>query len=65
MMVFDGAQLPMKKRISDERKKMRQESREMAEELVAKGEHGLANRKFNEAVEIDSIMVYRLIQVLK
>lgn len=64
-MVFDGAQLPMKKRISDERKKLRQESLEIAEELVAKGENGLANRKFNEAVEIDSIMVYRLIQVLK
>ena len=64
-MVFDGALLPMKKRISDERKKLREENRRMAEELLAKGEEGQANRKFNEAVEIDSMMVYRLIQVLK
>jgi hypothetical protein len=39
-MVFDGALLPMKKRISDERKKMRLESRGMAEELLEKGEEG-------------------------
>jgi exonuclease-1 len=64
-MVFDGALLPMKKRISDERKKLRMENRGMAEELLAKGEESQANRKFNEAVEIDSMMVYRLIQVLK
>jgi 5'-3' exonuclease len=31
VMVFDGASLPMKKRIGDERKKMRQESRQVAE----------------------------------
>ncbi len=65
VMVFDGALLPIKKRISDERKKLREENRGMAEELLAKGEEGQANRKFNEAVEIDSMMVYRLIQVLK
>jgi hypothetical protein len=32
--------LPMKKRISDERKKMRLENRGIAEELLAKGEEG-------------------------
>jgi len=61
VMVFDGAQLPMKKRISDERKKLRKESREMAEEMLARGEVAMANKKFNEGVEIDSMMVYRLI----
>jgi hypothetical protein len=40
VMVFDGALLPMKKRISDERKKMRLENRGIAEELLAKGEEG-------------------------
>ena len=55
----------MKKRIEVERKKARIESRKVAEELLANGEIIKANRKFNEAVEIDSMMVYKLILVLK
>ena len=64
-MVFDGARLPMKKRIEAERRKARHESRQKAEEYLVNGEISKANRKFNEAVEIDSMMIYKLIQVLK
>ena len=55
----------MKKRIEGERKKARLESRKVAEECLERGELIKANRKFNEAVEIDSLMIYRMIQVLK
>lgn len=65
VMVFDGASLPMKKRIESERRKFRQESRAKAEECLASGEIGKANRKFNDAVNIDSKMIHRFIQVLK
>ena len=65
IMVFDGARLPMKRRIEDERKRQRQESRKAAEELLEAGEFQKANRKFNEAVEINFLMKYRLIQVIK
>ena len=64
-MVFDGARLPMKKRIEEQRKKQREESRQQAEELLTKGENSHAQRKFMEAVEINSLMVYRLTQVLE
>ena len=63
-MVFDGARLPMKKRIESERKNARLESRKKADEFLLKGDINKANRKFNEAVEIDSLMVYNLIQTL-
>lgn len=65
IMVFDGARLPMKKRIESGRKKARLESRLKAEECLQNGEISKANRKFNEAVNIDSKMIYRFIQVLK
>ena len=65
ILVFDGARLPMKKRIESERKKARLDSRRVAEECLALGEINKANRKFNESVDIDSKMIYRLIQVLK
>jgi exonuclease-1 len=61
IMVFDGARLPMKRRIEDERKRQRLESRKAAEELLEAGDLLKANRKFNEAVEIDFLMKYRLI----
>jgi exonuclease 1 len=61
IMVFDGARLPMKRRIEDERKRQRLESRKAAEELLEVGEFHKASRKFNEAVEIDFLMKYRLI----
>jgi 5'-3' exonuclease len=38
IIVLDGARLPMKKRIEQERKKARQESRLKAEEYLSKGE---------------------------
>jgi len=60
IVVFDGARLPMKKRIERERKKARQESRSKAEECLEKGDLSLAHRRFMEAVEITSLMVYRL-----
>lgn len=65
IMVFDGASLPMKKRIESERKKFRQESRLKAEECLVSGEISKANRKFNDAVNIDSKMIHRFIQVLR
>ena len=65
MIVFDGARLPMKKRIEQERKKARLDSRLKAEDCLVKGEEGKAAKKFMEAVEISSVMIYRLIQVLK
>lgn len=65
IMVFDGASLPMKKRIESERKKFRSEARQMAEVCLANGEISKANRKFNDAVNIDSKMIHRFIQVLK
>ncbi len=61
IMVFDGARLPMKRRIEEERKKARLDSRKAAEEFLLIGDMQKANRKFNESVEIDSIMKYRLI----
>jgi len=61
IMVFDGARLPMKRRIEEERKRQRLESRKAAEELLEVGEFQKASRKFNEAVEIDFLMKYRLI----
>jgi len=64
ILVFDGARLPMKKRIEEERKKARLESRNKAEDFLSKGETQQAMRKFMEAVEINSLMIYRLIQVL-
>jgi exonuclease-1 len=64
-LVFDGARLPMKKRIEEGRKKARLESRNKAEDFLAKGESHQAMRKFMEAVEINSLMIYRLIQVLE
>lgn len=64
-MVFDGARLPMKKRIEEGRKNARQESRLKAEEFLARGETQKAIRKFMEAVEITSDMIYRLVQVLE
>jgi exonuclease-1 len=41
------------------------ESRTKAEEFLQCGEVSKANRKFNEAVSIDSKMIHRFIQVLK
>lgn len=38
IMVFDGARLPMKRRIEEERKRQRLESRKAAEELLELGE---------------------------
>lgn len=55
----------MKKRIEEERKKARLESRNKAEDFLSKGETQQAMRKFMEAVEINSLMIYRLIQVLQ
>ncbi len=57
-MVFDGARLPMKKRIEEGRKKAREENRLKAEEYLSKGDSHHALRKFMEAVEINSLMVY-------
>eukprot|EP00347_Sterkiella_histriomuscorum_P014332 403361276 len=65
IMVFDGARLPMKKRIEEQRKKAREDSRNLAEDLLAKGDQHQAIRKFMEAVEINSLMIYRLTQVLE
>jgi exonuclease-1 len=55
----------MKIRVESERKKARNESRRRAEECIKNGEISKANRKFNEAVEIDSMMIYKLCSVLK
>jgi exonuclease-1 len=38
IMVFDGARLPMKRRIEEDRKRQRLESRKAAEELLELGE---------------------------
>ena len=57
-MVFDGARLPMKKRIEEGRKKLRLENRLKAEDFLAKGDSHQAIRKFMEAVEINSLMIY-------
>jgi 5'-3' exonuclease len=57
-MVFDGARLPMKKRIEEVRKKAREENRLKAEEFLQKGDSHQALRKFMEAVEINSLMIY-------
>ena len=54
----------MKKRIETQRKKAREDSRMKAEELLKAGEINKAIRKFMEAVEINSLMVYHLTQVL-
>jgi exonuclease-1 len=61
IIVFDGARLPMKKRIEQERKKARVENRVKAENFLKKGEVNQAVRKFMESVEISSMMIYRLI----
>lgn len=61
VLVFDGASLPMKKRIEADRKRARLESRRVAEELLIRGELFKATRKFNEAVQIDSEMIFRFI----
>ena len=65
IIVFDGARLPMKKRIETQRKKAREDSRMKAEEFLKAGEINKAIRKFMEAVEINSLMVYHLTQVLE
>jgi exonuclease-1 len=64
LLVFDGARLPMKKRIESQRKKAREDSRLKAEEFLEQGESVKARRKFMEGVEINSQMVYRLTQML-
>ena len=64
-MVFDGARLPMKKRIEEGRKKAREENRLKAEESLAKGDSHQALRKYMEAVEITPLMVHQLTLVLQ
>jgi 5'-3' exonuclease len=53
ILVFDGAQLPMKSRVEKDRKKMRQESQTKAIQLWNQGNLVQANKKFMESIEID------------
>ena len=57
ILVFDGARLEMKSRIEEERKKIRAEAREKAEQFLRQGNVVGANRKFVEAIEISADIV--------
>ena len=57
ILVFDGARLEMKSRIEEERKKIRAEAREKAEQFLLQGNVAGANRKFVEAIEISADIV--------
>ena len=65
ILVFDGARLEMKSRIEEERKKIRAEAREKAEQFLRQGNVVGANRKFVEAIEISADIVKQLIHHIK
>ena len=65
ILVFDGARLPMKSRIEEERTKQRRDARLKAEQLLMQGNLAGGNRKFVEAIEISADIVKQLIKHLQ
>ena len=65
ILVFDGNRLSMKKKVDENRKKFRDESLKLAQELLSKGSFNEASKKYIEAIIITPEMVNNFIQSLK
>lgn len=63
--VFDGAHLPMKNKVEENRDKNRSAKIEEAKKYLELGMEDEANRKFSEAIDITPLHAYALILALK
>lgn len=64
ILIFDGNKLSMKSDVEEDRTRIREKARKDAEEFLRVGELAMAQRKFNEAVDITPDLAHCFIRTL-